>query len=598
MDNTVENTRFNNSPEWAKTAIWYQIFVERFYNGNNFNNPQIESIKGAWPHDKKNNWEVTKWESNWYKNTPKNSDINSIKEWYDEVQSRRYGGDLLGVIEKLDYLEDLGINAIYFNPLNDAPSLHKYDVRNYHHIDINFGPNPILDKQIISEENPFYPESWQWTSADKLFLDLVAEIHKRGMRVILDFSWNHTGSEFWAWKDVLKNGINSPYSDWYDIKSFNTSSDNKFEYVGWAGVKEMPLIRKIKYSNHIQGEPYDGTLPDGFKKHVFDVCKRWLSPNGYDQKIYGIDGFRLDVADEIGMNFWREFRTFVRKINPNAFLIGEVWWKNWPHSMMDPAPYLQGDIFDSVMFYQPYRHSRAFFSKSEEYKGIEEFINNLKASTNHLSYDTIQSMMMMASSHDTPRLLSSFYNKGIYKFNAKPTENPDYKTYKPDAETYKRVRNLLVFQFTMPGAPHIWAGEEMGMWGADDPDCRKPLWWKEFDFEQETKLPFYSNSDEKESVGFNQEHFNFYKKIIHLRKKYKAFNNGNVQFVYYKNDVLIYKCSYNKECIYVIFNNNSNDIILEDLSLYGLNLWTGNNQSITETKKLKAISFQLIKVKQ
>lgn len=599
MNNSQNNPSFNSPPKWAETAIWYQIFVERFYNGNNRNNPNKESIKGAWPHESPHDWKITDWESDWYHNTPNTKNSLAMKQWYDKVQSRRYGGDLTGVIKKLDYLQDLGINAIYFNPLNDAPSLHKYDVRNYHHIDINFGLNPSLDKEIIAQEEPNKPETWQWTTADKLFLDLVAEIHKRGMRIILDFSWNHTGSEFWAWKNVLKNGINSPYHDWYEIKKFNNPNheDSKLEYIGWAGVKEMPLIKKITNEINIPGEPYEGNLPEGFKQHIFQVCKRWLSPNGYDSKIYGVDGFRVDVADQIGLSFWREFRSYVRQIKPDAYLIGEVWWKNWPHSMMDPKPYLQGDVFDAVMYYQPYRHSRAFFAKSEEYQGVETFIKQLKESTNHLPYNTLQSMMMMAASHDTPRLLSSFYNKGIYKFNAKPTENPNYKTGKPDIETYKRVRNLLVFQFTMPGAPHIWAGDEMGMWGADDPDCRKPLWWKEFNFQAETKYPFTENSHDKEKVGFNQEHFNFYKKLIHLRKKHKALNNGNVQFVYYKEDILIYKCSAEEEHIYVLFNNSNQKVILDDLNLYGNNLWTQKIQNEEETKILLPISFQIIKVK-
>ena len=140
--------------------------------------------------------------------------------FYGGLQLRRFGGDLQGVLDKLDYLQELGITAIYFNPINDAPSLHKYDARNYRHVDVNFGPDPKGDNEIIASENPNDPTTWKWTSADKMFLKLVDELHQRNIRVILDYSWNHTGVEFWVWKDIVKNQENSAYKDWYDIKSF------------------------------------------------------------------------------------------------------------------------------------------------------------------------------------------------------------------------------------------------------------------------------------------------------------------------------------------------------------------------------------------
>ena len=140
--------------------------------------------------------------------------------FYETVHMRRYGGDLQGVIDQLDYLADLGINAIYFNPVNDSPSLHKYDVRNYHHVDIFFGPDPQGDAALIATEDPADPSTWVWTSADKLFLELIEQARQRGIRVIMDYSWNHTGIAFWAWKDVLERQQASPYADWYRIDSF------------------------------------------------------------------------------------------------------------------------------------------------------------------------------------------------------------------------------------------------------------------------------------------------------------------------------------------------------------------------------------------
>ena len=126
-----------------------------------------------------------------------------------------------GILDKLDYLEELGINAIYLNPINDPPSMHKFDARNYRHIDIHFGPDPEGDKKIIASEDPLDPGTWQWTSADQLFLKLIKELHQRNIRVIVDYSWNHTGIKFWAWEDVLKNGAQSKFASWYEINEFD-----------------------------------------------------------------------------------------------------------------------------------------------------------------------------------------------------------------------------------------------------------------------------------------------------------------------------------------------------------------------------------------
>ena len=191
------------SPSWAKHAIWYQIFVERFCNGDKNNEPRPENmdtppINSITPKD----WQLTPWTSNWHKQEEWAKKTG--KSFNEMLQYRRFGGDLQGVLDKLDYLEDLGINALYLNPINDASSLHKYDARYYHHVDIHFGPDPEGDKALIAKENPNDPNTWQWTSADKLFLKLVEEAHKRKMKIIMDYSWNHTGTMFWAWQDILQ----------------------------------------------------------------------------------------------------------------------------------------------------------------------------------------------------------------------------------------------------------------------------------------------------------------------------------------------------------------------------------------------------------
>ena len=217
---TFAATPFKEPPAWAKHAVWYQIFVERFYNGDIFNDPLPEFMTVADMNIvPPAGWKISSWTGDWFKRDSwmKNSD----KSFSELLQYRRYGGDLKGVLEKLDYLQMLGINAIYLNPINDAPSLHKYDARNYHHVDVNFGPDPEGDLRIISGENPADPTSWQWTSADKLFLQLIEEVHRRGMKIIVDYSWNHTGTLFWAWRDILKNQAASPFKNWYNITRFD-----------------------------------------------------------------------------------------------------------------------------------------------------------------------------------------------------------------------------------------------------------------------------------------------------------------------------------------------------------------------------------------
>ena len=148
-------------PEWAKKVVWYQIFPERFCNGDPTNDPKVENLEGAWPHDHTSPWEVHPWTSDWYELQPYEKK-NGKDVWFN-IQRRRYGGDLQGIIDKLDYLQDLGVTALYLNPVFESPSLHKYDGIMYHHIDANFGPDPEGDRALIATEVPDDPNTWVWT---------------------------------------------------------------------------------------------------------------------------------------------------------------------------------------------------------------------------------------------------------------------------------------------------------------------------------------------------------------------------------------------------------------------------------------------------
>lgn len=575
----LATTPFNEPPAWAKNAIWYQIFVERFSNGDKTNDQQLENtvvpnMNIAPPKG----WKTSEWTGDWFEKDAwmKGSD----KSFNDLLQYRRYGGDLQGVLNKLDYLQELGITAIYFNPVNDAPSLHKYDARNYHHVDINFGPDPAGDQKIMADENPADPATWKWTSADKLFLRLVNECHQRNIKVILDYSWNHTGTIFWAWLDILKNQSASKFRDWYNVKEFDNplTAENEFKYDGWYGNAYMPEFRKTNIrGERINGKPYEGNMDEGVRQHIFDVSRRWLSPDGDISK--GIDGYRLDVADQIGLGFWRDYRKFVRSVKDDAYLIGEIWWEKWPDRLMDPTPYMQGDIFDAVMFYQVYRPARYFFARTDHSIDAGQLKDSLEYHWGKLNIKNRKAMMNVSSSHDTPRLLTDFYNTNDYKYHANPIENPDYLTGKPDKESYNRLRLYLIHLFTTEGAPQIWNGEEMGMWGADDPFGRKPLWWKEFKFKPENRNNIKNIKPAYDKTGFNQSTFDFYKKLIKIRKDNPVLVDGTTEFIVTEGKKLAYKRQTNENEIIVMFNLESKPATFSITSGKYQDLMTGKTHS-------------------
>jgi|TARA_B100002003_G_C14132295_1_gene544536 glycosidase len=589
-----QDSSYYKPPTWAKNQIWYQIFVERFNNSDPTNDPLPHNISSSTDfRPVPGNWEVTPWTNNWYETDKWAKNMDG--DFYSKLQHRRYGGDLQGVIDKVDYLEDLGITAIYFNPVNDAPSLHKFDARNWRHIDVNFGPDPEGDNKIIESEDPGDPTTWKWTAADKLFLNLVDSLHQRGIRVIVDYSWNHTGIEFWAMKDVIENQENSSYKDWYDITSFDdpTTPENEFKYHAWFNIKSLPEIKKVNVTTkRTPGHPYEGDINPGAKKHIYDVTKRWLSPNGDISK--GIDGYRLDVADHIGLEFWRDYRKFVKSVNPDAYIIGEIWWEAWPDRLMDPTPYMQGDIFDAVMFYHLYKPARYFFANTDLKLDAAQLKDSLEFLWTKLDKPMQYSMMNTAATHDSPRLLTSFDNKSLYKVWAKPHEDSTYNTGLPDEETYTRVKLYLMHQFTIPGAPQIWNGDEMGMWGADDPDCRKPLWWNNMDFDDEYQNNFQPGEKEYTKVTFNEEHFDFYKKIIRIRRDNPVLATGDIKFIVAENNKLMYSRFDNNDEIIVLFNLESEPESFELQKGYSyLNLFS--NSSFKSSIILEPFSGMILK---
>lgn len=569
----IGQTNLYEPPQWAKEAVWYQIFPERFFNGDKSNDPKPIDMKGAWPYFVPNDWQINPWTSDWYELQA--WEKSAGLDFYRNAGLRRYGGDLQGIIDKLDYLKELGVNAIYLNPIFEAPSLHKYDASMYHHIDNNFGPNPEGDRKIWESENPNNPQTWKWTSADRLFLNLIKEAHKRNIKIIIDGVFNHTGTTFWAFQDIVKNQQNSPYKDWYIIKRFDdpTTPENEFDYQGWYGVKDLPEIRED-----------ENGIVEGPSNHIHEIVKRWMDPNKDGNPEDGIDGWRLDVADMVNHKFWQKFRSWVREINPNAYLVGEVWWKDWRNDeMYNAAPWLKNE-FDAVMNYRFTRAIKNLIFSKKYFTGIDGFIDTIKTMMKQYG-ENYYVMMNLLGSHDTERLASLIVNPdNLYDHNGNPGQNPEFDVRKPNEEERKKQKLAVAIQFTLPGAPHIYYGDEAGMWGGDDPDCRKPMVWKEFKYDAEKSHPL-GKIRQPDKVYFDDSLFNWYKKLASIRNINKALSLGNIEFWDKSfNNILIYKRELEKEKIIVIANVNSTDKEIDINTISYMKDKAMWNELITERK--------------
>ncbi|GCD83831.1 alpha-glycosidase [Parageobacillus thermoglucosidasius] len=448
-----------HAPEWVKDTVWYQIFPERFANGNPSINPE----------------ETLPWASK------------------DPTSASFFGGDLEGIIQHLDYLADLGVNGIYLTPIFHAPSNHKYDTTNYFEIDPHFG-----DKQT--------------------FKKLVDLCHEKGIRVMLDAVFNHCGYYFAPFQDVLKNGETSKYKDWFHIREFPLQTTPRPNYDTFAFVAQMPKLN---------------TENPEVKKYLLDVATYWI-------REFDIDGWRLDVANEIDHQFWREFRQAVKSIKPDVYILGEIWH--------DAMPWLRGDQFDAVMNYPFTNGAIRFFAKNEI--GAKQFANIMTNVLHSYPENVNEVAFNLLGSHDTPRILTVCDND------------------------VRKVKLLFLFQLSFTGSPCIYYGDEIGMTGGQDPGCRKCMVWEE----------------EKQ----NRDILEHVKKLIALRKAHPAFRLGKITFIEASDESnhLIYTKTYLDETIFVMINNSSKEIdITVPLSLKGkrlVNLWT-KERLVAEGEGLRAI---------
>lgn len=550
------------APAWAKRVVWYQIFPERFRNGDPSNDPTVGDIRGAWPHDHTAPWEVHPWTSDWYDLKPYEK-RNGRDIWFN-IQRRRYGGDLQGIIDKLDYLSDLGIGALYLNPVFAAPSHHKYDASTYHHIDPNFGPDPTGDRRLMASEVPHDPATWVWTTADRLMRELIKEVHARGMRIIFDGVFNHMGITSWAFQDVVKHQQESGFRDWFEITSWDDPAmGSSFDYNGWFGVRELPELKED-----------ENGIVSGPRGYIFDITRRWMDPDGDGDPSDGIDGWRLDVAFCVKHPFWKAWREVVKGINPEAYLTAEI---------VDPIPaikpYLRGDEFDAVMNYNFAFACAEYFIQREKRINTTEFDRLLRELREAFHPEMAFVMQNLLGSHDSNRIASHIVNRvwADYRnwssyFGQSKGENHAYDTRKPNDDEIRIQKLLAIFQMTYLGAPMIYYGDEVGMWGANDPCSRKPMVWEDLSYDPERTLPSGLPRAEPDEVVVNRGLLSHYRQLIAIRNSCDALQIGDFETLVVDNERSLYAyCrSVPGNTAVVAVNNGSNkeccELFVHDIS--------------------------------
>ncbi len=586
QDDTPQSKPFldvdHRVPDWAADAVYYQIFPERFRRGDSENDPTRSSLEA--PSAVPENWEVTRWTSAWYARSIWEQELGD--DFYENgVFHRRYGGDLQGIIQQLGYLSELGINTIYLNPVFYARSLHKYDGNSYHHIDPYFGPAPQADLEIMASETSD-PATWQWTAADRLFLQLIKQAHAAGIRIIIDGVFNHTGRDFFAFADLRANQQKSPYVDWYVVESFDdpNTPNNEFRYGCWWGVTTLP-----EFANSEDGKD----LHAGPKQYILDATKRWMDPDQDGDPSDGIDGWRLDVAAELPDGFWVDWHKQVRQINPQALTVAEHW--------EEASEYLERCGFSSAMNY----HGFAFLVKGFLIDGslsptqfVKEFAERSGKHPSRVRY----ALQNLIDSHDTDRVASMIVNARPDQYlepdrfdydvsrRCSARADKDYQVRKPHAQERELQRMVATVQMTFVGAPMLYYGTEAGMWGGDDPDDRKPMVWDDLVYDDETGDPrtatmlrtgeggqsAESSTDEVnqelpakslaanrvervDKVEFDRDLFEFYRNLIKVRHDHPSLRRGQFR-VLAANDndqTLVYLRQYEQDNLMVTINRSN-----------------------------------------
>lgn len=456
-------------PDWAKEVVYYYIFPERFRNGNKANDPKAGITRF---HNHTVEVHPT-WSGMPYRpNTGDGSDAHYNNDFF--------GGDLLGIIEKLDYIKELGANTIYMTPIFHAVSNHKYDTADYGNIDPHFGDNED-------------------------FKTLCKEAAKRGIRVLLDVSLNHTGSDsvyFDRFNNFKSNGafadakinLKSPYADWYSFDT--TKTDPEQQYKGWVGVRDLPELNKASPS---------------FREFAYggkdSIMKRWLDR--------GASGWRMDVAPWVPDDFWREWRTAVKSHEPEALTVAE--------SYFDSSKFFLGDMFDSTMNYI-FRNAVIDYANG---KPAQDSYRNIEFMREAYPQQSFYALMNLLSSHDQPRTLHVFGYQN---------ENTDAAAI---AAAKQKLKLAVFFQMIFPGAPTVYYGDEVGMIGGEDPYNRAPYPWADQGGKPDTEL------------------LAEFKKLIKLRKDNPVLSHGSLEAPLFINSQFIVLVREFENSIAITATNNT-----------------------------------------
>jgi glycosidase len=415
----------------------------------------------------------------------------------------------------------------------------------------------VGDRKLQEQEIPEDPSTWCWTQADLLMLELIEEIHNRGMRVIFDGVFNHLGQDSPFFRDVLKNGKKSKYAKWFTITRYGKGvnpNQGGWRYKCWEGFLELPELRQDQ--NGIVAGP---------REYIFSAVDRWMKPQGAVKQ--GIDGWRLDVAPKVAIPFWQEFRQRVRAANPEAYIVGEVFG-----GLSSTAPFLQGDTFDAVMNYEYAEAVNWFFL--EEKLSATTMDNKLAVIRNAYHPAITLAMQNLHGSHDTDRVLSRIQNRQKFKYRnwgqyggLSRGENRRYNGNKPDQTGEKIYWLMTIFQITYPGCPMIYYGDEVGMWGANDPGCRKPMIWSEFEYQQEKTQPHKSSKRKNDEVIVNQEIYQWMKQLIAIRHQEVALQLGDYSFLEQirRPRTLVFTRSYNQDTLLIIIHCGERNVTVRNI---------------------------------
>ena len=508
-----------STPDWAKGAVMYQIFTDRFYNGDKSNDVETNEYYYIGDYSRR----VTNWDK-----YPANMGVREF-----------YGGDLQGVMDKLDYLQELGVEVVYFNPLFVSPSNHKYDIQDYDYIDPHYGkivddggevlPDGVTDNSQATKYKKRTTGLKNLEASNELFIKLVEELHRRGMKVILDGVFNHCGSfNKWMDRERIYEGeedyepgayvsADSPYRSYF--RFFKEGPENwpyNGNYDGWWGHDTLP---KLNYEDSVKLENY-----------ILYIGRKWVSPP------YNVDGWRLDVAADLGRSneynheFWQKFRRAVKDANPNALILAEHYG--------DPSDWLKGDEWDTVMNYDAFMEPVTWFltgmekhsdeAREELLGNIDNFIGSMAHHMSNMLTPSLQVAMNELSNHDHSRFLTRTNHMVGRVEHLGPEAANEYVN--------KAVmREAVVMQMTWVGAPTVYYGDEAGVCGFTDPDNRRTYPWGHED----------------------QELIAFHKEAIRIHKEHPALKTGSLKILGGEENILSYARFKGHDRIIVVINNRS-----------------------------------------